>query len=91
MPRGGILPITCNFPGRGGVRFEDGVSLQTPVVTWGDSGGLRVESATRELHVEGPGGVSIESSEARLVLEANQNLTFASSQGKVKQINICKS
>lgn len=74
----------CHFLlGRGGVRFEDGVSLQTPVVAWGDSGGLRIESATRELRVEGPRRVSIESSEARVILEANQNLTFTSSQGKV--------
>ncbi|XP_022655613.1 gamma-sarcoglycan-like isoform X2 [Varroa jacobsoni] len=74
---------TLRIIGRGGVRFEDGVSLQTPVVAWGDSGGLRIESATRELRVEGPRRVSIESSEARVILEANQNLTFTSSQGKV--------
>ncbi|OQR71041.1 zeta-sarcoglycan-like, partial [Tropilaelaps mercedesae] len=69
--------------GGGGVRFGDGVSLQTPTVAWGDSGGLRLESATRELRVEGPQAVLVESTEARLALEANQNLTLSSSQGKV--------
>ncbi|OQR77358.1 zeta-sarcoglycan-like [Tropilaelaps mercedesae] len=74
---------TLKITGRGGVRFADGVSVQTPVVAWGDSGGLRVESATRELLVEGPRAVTLDSSESRLVLESNGNLTIASSKGKI--------
>lgn len=54
------------------------------MVAWGDFGGLRVESATRELRVEGPRAVTLDSSESNLTLESNGNLTIASSEGQVR-------
>ncbi|XP_022671912.1 gamma-sarcoglycan-like isoform X2 [Varroa destructor] len=74
---------TLKITGRSGVRFADGVSVQTPMVAWGDFGGLRVESATRELRVEGPRAVTLDSSESNLTLESNGNLTIASSEGQI--------